>query len=49
MGFNQVGDGRQDLVQGCADEDHLERIEHRFSRQGFREDRRLSRRLALQE
>jgi len=37
VSFDQAGDCRQNVVQGCAEKDHLQRIEHRIARQGLRE------------
>jgi hypothetical protein len=31
VSFDQEGDTPQDVVEGCADENHLERIEHRLA------------------
>ena len=48
VGFDQMGDTRQDFVQGSAEEDQLQRIEHRFARQGLRGGSRRWRRLILE-
>jgi hypothetical protein len=37
MGFDQAGDSRQNFVQGCAEKDHLQGIEHRIAGKGLRE------------
>jgi hypothetical protein len=36
VGFDQAGDSRQNFVQGCAEKDHFQRIEHRIAGQGLR-------------
>jgi hypothetical protein len=36
VGFDQAGDTRQNIVQGCAYEHHLQRIQYRLARQGLR-------------
>jgi hypothetical protein len=40
VGFDQAGDTRQNLVQGCTDEHHLQRIQYRLGGEKLREGRR---------
>src|SRR5271155_2999291 len=48
VGFDQAGDTRQNLVQGCTDKHHLQRIKDRLTRQSLRGGWRYSRRLILE-
>src|SRR5260370_14228623 len=48
VSFDQAGDSRQNFVKGCAEKDHLQRIEHRLARQGLRRGRRSWRPLQVE-
>jgi hypothetical protein len=49
VSLNQESDTGQDVVERRADEDHLERVEHRLAGQSVRVDGRRSRCLILED